>query len=80
MDASNKGPKTIATIDVNVRWPKVENTTWRDESIADLTQCLLCGAELAFTHKTQFNTQKVVEEAHCPHCKVRNRTSTHGLQ
>jgi len=82
MDTSNKDekPKIVASIDVNVHWPKIEKNTWLEESIQDHFQCVLCGTELEFKHKTDFVTQIVCEDAHCPNCKIRNRQSTHSLQ
>lgn len=80
MDTSSKGPKTIATIDVNVHWPKIEKRDWLDESISDHLNCVLCGDSLKFTHKTDFISGVVTEDAQCPHCNVRNRQTSHGLQ
>jgi hypothetical protein len=82
MDTSNKGekPKVIATIDVNVHWPKIQKRDWLEESIQDHTQCVLCGTDLQFAHKTDFVEQTVSEDAHCPQCNIRNRQSAHRLQ
>lgn len=79
MDTSDK-PKTIATIDVNLHWPKIEKKDWMAETLSDHFHCVLCGSELVFKHATDFVEQLVAEEAHCPGCKVRNRTSAHRLQ
>ena len=40
MDNSNKNdkPEIIATIDVNIHWPKIERRAWLDESIQDHLQ------------------------------------------
>lgn len=80
MDTSSKGPKTIATIDVNLHWPKIEKRDWVDESIMNHLNCVLCGENMEFTHKTDFINGVVTEDAHCPFCKVRNRQSSHSLQ
>jgi hypothetical protein len=82
MDTSNKGekPKIVATIDVNVHWPKIEKRDWLEENLQDHLQCVLCGTDLVFKHKTDFAVQVVSEDAHCPHCNIRNRQTTHGLQ
>ena len=82
MDASNKGekPKVIASIDVNIHWPKIDRKAWLEESLDDHLHCVLCGGNLVFTHKTDFIEQVVSEDAQCPHCKVRNRQSQHRLQ
>jgi hypothetical protein len=82
MDTDNKDtkPKVVATIDVNVHWPKIEKRAWLDEELQDHFQCILCGTDLEFKHKADFVTGIVVEDASCPHCKVRNRQSKHSLQ
>lgn len=74
MDTSNKDEKSkvIAQIDVNVHWI--------EDSVNDHLNCVLCGSELIFKHKTDFVAQTVVEEACCGFCKVRNRQSDHTLQ
>lgn len=79
MDTSDK-PKTIATIDVNIAWPKVDKKAWLEETLTDHLTCVLCGTDLEFKHSTDFIKQSVVEDAHCPCCKVRNRQTNHSLQ
>ncbi len=82
MDASNKDqkPKVVTTIDVNIHWPKIEKRDWLEETLADHFECVLCGTELQFKHATDFVTQIVTENAHCPQCNVRNRQHTYSLQ
>jgi hypothetical protein len=80
MDNEQSKPKTIATIDVKVHMPKVSSKDWILESLDEHLHCVLCGTPLAFKHKTDFITQVVTEDAHCPHCRVRNRQSAHSLQ
>jgi Zn ribbon nucleic-acid-binding protein len=80
MDTSDKKQNIVATIDVNVHFPKVDKRAWLEESLADHLNCVLCGSDLQFKHHTNFIEQVVSEEAHCPHCKIRNRISAHGLQ
>ena len=82
MDTSNKGekPKVVATIDVNLRWPKIESRDWREEILDEQFHCVLCGSDLKFKHETDFANQAVTEEAHCTSCNVRNRRSSHRLQ
>lgn len=80
MDASEKNnSKTIATIDVNLI-PSVDKRTWIEESVNEHFHCVLCGSELDIHHKTDFITQEVQEEAHCPSCNIRNRQSAYSLQ
>lgn len=80
MDTSDKGPKVIASIDVNVHWPKIERGVWLEECLQDHLSCVLCGTDLEFKRKTDFVGQTVTEDAHCPRCNIRNRQSTHRLQ
>lgn len=79
MDNQEK-PKTIASIDVKIHVPKVTAKDWILESLEEHLNCVLCGTPLAFKHKTDFVAQTVTEDAHCPHCRVRNRQTAHGLQ
>jgi hypothetical protein len=81
MNAENNDStrKTIATIDVNLV-PKVTRQQWLDDAKTQHLNCVLCGTTLVFKHKVQHVDRVVHEEANCPSCRVRNRTSTHGLQ
>lgn len=78
MDTSSKA-KTIATIDINIT-PALGKREWLRESLEDHFHCVLCGSALVFSHKTDFVSQIVAEDAHCPACRVRNRQSSHRLQ
>ena len=78
--SSSTKPKVVATIDVNLHYPKVERRDWIDETVANHLQCVLCGTELKFVHATDFVEQTVTEDAQCPHCQVRTRQSAHRLQ
>ena len=42
MDSSNKGmkPKTVATIDVNLHWSKIEKKDWLAETLDDHFHCI----------------------------------------
>lgn len=79
---SNQGekPKTIATIDVKLHWPKIEKRTWIEESLNNHFHCVLCGQSLQFKHDTDFVNLIVVENAHCPNCNIRNRENVFILQ
>jgi hypothetical protein len=79
MDTSEK-PKTVATIDVNLVIPKIPAREWLQECIEEHLNCVLCGTGMVFEHKTDFIAQTVVENAHCPACRIRNRQSAHRLQ
>ncbi len=81
MDNKNEKPKVIATIDVNIQWPpKVSSKAWLEESVDEHLQCVLCGTQLTFKHKTDFITGIVNEEANCTACGIRNRSVTYSLQ
>jgi hypothetical protein len=82
MDTSNKNekPKTIATIDVNIQWPKIESRDWIEESVNDHNNCVLCGTPLTFKHHTNFADHTVAEDANCQGCRIRSRQTVHTLQ
>ncbi len=82
MDNSNKNakPNTIATIDINIQWPKIEKRAWLDEAVSDHLNCVLCGTELTFKHTTNFADHSVAEDASCNGCRIRNRQTLHTLQ
>lgn len=42
--------------------------------------CTLCGANLHFTHVTDFSRNLTQEIARCPECGVKNRQVLHKLQ
>jgi len=50
------------------------------EVLARYTHCALCGANLHFTHITDFSKNLTQETARCPECGVRVRKLVHRLQ
>ena len=44
------------------------------------THCVLCGANLHFTHITDFTRNLTQETAKCPECGVKARQIIHKLQ
>jgi uncharacterized protein with PIN domain len=44
------------------------------------THCVLCGANLHFTHLTDFSRNLTQETAKCPECGVKVRRVVHKLQ
>lgn len=50
------------------------------EVVARYTHCCLCGANLHFTHITDFSTNLTQETARCPECGVKVRRLVHRLQ
>lgn len=43
------------------------------------TSCCLCGHDLEFDHEMDFQNQKIVEQAHCPGCHIKTKSSEHRL-
>jgi len=82
MDSSEKTNKsqTVATIDVNLRYPDFSEMNWNEEALYDHLHCCLCGSELKFVHKTNRLQNFVTEEAACPSCKIKTRESSHNIQ
>lgn len=50
------------------------------EVVARYTHCALCGANLHFTHVTDFSRNLTQETAKCPECGIKSRHSVHRLQ
>jgi DNA-directed RNA polymerase subunit RPC12/RpoP len=50
------------------------------EVIARYTHCVICGANLHFTHITDFGRNLTQETARCPECGINARRATHRLQ
>lgn len=50
------------------------------EVVAKYTHCALCGANLHFTHVTDFSRNLTQETARCPECGVKARQAMHRLQ
>ena len=44
------------------------------------THCVLCGANLHFTHVTDFSRNLTQEMARCPECGIKVRRVVHKLQ
>ena len=44
------------------------------------THCVLCGANLHFTHITDFSRNLTQETAKCPECGIKVRSLIHRLQ
>ncbi len=50
-----------------------------ENAIAEHTTCCLCGTDLKFKHQIDFTSLKVVEDAHCPACRIQLRQREHIL-
>jgi uncharacterized protein with PIN domain len=48
--------------------------------VARYTHCTLCGANLHFSHVTDFSRNLTQETARCPECGVQARQVVHRLQ
>jgi len=48
--------------------------------VARYTHCALCGANLHFTHMTDFSRNLTQETAKCPECGIKARQVIHRLQ
>ncbi len=45
-----------------------------------MDECPLCSTELEIQYRVDKQEDQVVEEAHCPSCKVKSVSKTHSLQ
>ena len=50
------------------------------EMMSRYSHCTICGANLHFTHMTDFSRNLTQEIAKCPECGVRARNVMHRLQ
>jgi DNA-directed RNA polymerase subunit RPC12/RpoP len=50
------------------------------DALAKYTHCALCGANLHFTHMTDFSRNLTQETARCPECGIKTRQIMHRLQ
>lgn len=50
------------------------------EVVERYTHCVLCGANLHFSHVTDFSRNLTQETARCPECGIRVRRVVHRLQ
>jgi hypothetical protein len=46
----------------------------------DYLKCALCGQDLQFTHKIDYMTLKVKEEAQCPCCNIKLKVRDYSIQ
>jgi DNA-directed RNA polymerase subunit RPC12/RpoP len=46
----------------------------------DYLKCALCGQDLQFTHKIDYMTLKVKEDAQCPCCNIKLKTRDYSIQ
>ncbi len=67
---------TMEALKMNI---ESEVMTATETAVMDHTTCCLCGSDLKFDHKIDFGTLTVVEDAHCPSCRIQLRTKQHVL-
>lgn len=77
MDERNDLPSDEAT-DLSEALPQFVGTA--EEVVARYTHCVICGANLHFTHLTDFSQNMTQEIARCPECGIKVRRVVHTLQ
>jgi len=80
MDERNDTPseESNETTDANEALAQFFGTA--QDVIQRYTHCVLCGANLHFTHMTDFSRNLTQETARCPECGVKVRRVMHRLQ
>jgi DNA-directed RNA polymerase subunit RPC12/RpoP len=81
MDEMNDTPETTAAAEAaseNAGLSQFYGTA--KDVVARYTHCALCGANLHFTHVTDFSRNLTQETARCPECGVKARQAMHRLQ
>lgn len=80
IESEMKSPnaQTISEININVDFISV-NRQSAEEYLEEYRHCPLCGAELIYSHVTQFIYSQVTEEAHCEKCNVCTKKNQHSL-
>ena len=58
----------------------IKSINFREQELEEYFHCILCGAELIYTHSSDFVYQTVLEQAHCPECKIDMKKCEHKLQ
>lgn len=52
----------------------------REALIQDHNNCPLCGQNMSFKHDINSFFSRVIEDAECPSCAIKIKTSEHTLQ
>jgi len=50
------------------------------EVVENFTHCCLCGTTLEFTHTVDYGNLAIKEEAFCPACSIKTKSSVFTLQ
>lgn len=78
MDERNGSPEDQNTVAAPESFSPIFGTA--QEVVARYTHCGLCGANLHFSHVTDFSRNLTQEIARCPECGVKIRQVLHRLQ
>jgi len=81
MSERNDSPETATSTEVaseNAGLSQFYGTA--KDVVARYTHCALCGANLHFTHVTDFSRNLTQETARCPECGIKARQAMHRLQ
>ncbi len=65
---------------MNLTLADLSQIDFKEQFLEDYQTCCLCGAELYFTHVTNFVQFGVQEESWCPSCNIRQQKQDHTLQ
>lgn len=64
--------------DVNKK--SLHETSSATDVVENFTHCCLCGTYLEFTHTVDYGNLAIKEEAFCPACAIKTKSSTFTLQ
>lgn len=77
MDERNDLPSEECTDETDVHSQFLGSA---QDAVAKYTHCAICGANLHFTHITDFSQNLTQESSQCPECGVRARKQIYRLQ
>ena len=85
MDETNNSPDVESTESTESTDTATGNTLSQffgtaQDVIQRYSHCVLCGANLHFTHQTDFSRNLTQETAKCPECGIKVRSVVHRLQ
>lgn len=64
----------------NKTWPEITRKDWQQEAVEDHLNCCLCGGALKFDHHVDHINQVASEDALCPSCGIKLKSTEHKLQ
>ncbi|RME18158.1 MAG: hypothetical protein D6797_00990 [Bdellovibrio sp.] len=80
MGGDEKNKNTDSKVITEFRIHGFSKPDYRSQFLEAINYCPLCGTELFFVHKTDFEYWSVEEEAHCPTCHIRTNKQSFSLQ